>query len=459
MDDETDDFLSSLDRRIQLGIANFSDRLNYRLIAADGGVPAAKGAGQEKRAKELSRVAIVSLLFNWPSTGGGIVHTAELAKFLTKAGYDVCHFFARNASWQIGNLHDPMSYNYEVINFEDQEWNARTITEKFKIAVTAFSPDFVVVTDSWNAKLLLVEAVEEFPYFIRLAALECLCPQNNVRLLVDENGVAMQCELNQLACRDACLQCVKMRPQASGGLHRAERQLAEFESPSYSARLLRAFENAKSVLVVNHQIASLVKPFVQDVRVIPSGFDRERFRGLPSRQPNELPFRILFAGLVEEYMKGFQVLLAACIQMWEIRQDFELWVTADYLQSQPQFVKFCGWQDQRALPHLMAQCDVVVVPTVAQEALGRTAVEAMAVGRAVIASRLGGLVETVTEGVTGLLVRPSDPAELMTALCLLMDDRELTASLGHNGRCRFSNLYPWEKIIEDHYRPLFHLSK
>ena len=41
------------------------------------------------------RLAILSLLFNWPSTGGGNHHTAELAAFLARAGYEVKHFFAQ----------------------------------------------------------------------------------------------------------------------------------------------------------------------------------------------------------------------------------------------------------------------------------------------------------------------------------------------------------------------------
>jgi hypothetical protein len=38
------------------------------------------------------KVAILSFLFNWPSSGGGNVHTAELARFLARAGYTVHHF-------------------------------------------------------------------------------------------------------------------------------------------------------------------------------------------------------------------------------------------------------------------------------------------------------------------------------------------------------------------------------
>ena len=59
-----------------------------------------RGEGEERRAgRDSVRVAILSFLFNWPSTGGGNHHTAELAHFLGRAGYEVKHFFARYPGW------------------------------------------------------------------------------------------------------------------------------------------------------------------------------------------------------------------------------------------------------------------------------------------------------------------------------------------------------------------------
>jgi len=48
-----------------------------------------------RNAESPIKVAILSLLFNWPSTGGGTVHTAEAGKFLGEAGYKVRHIYAR----------------------------------------------------------------------------------------------------------------------------------------------------------------------------------------------------------------------------------------------------------------------------------------------------------------------------------------------------------------------------
>ena len=48
------------------------------------------------------RVAVLSLLFNWPSTGGGNMHTAGLVEFLGRDGFEVRHFYAAYRPWGIG---------------------------------------------------------------------------------------------------------------------------------------------------------------------------------------------------------------------------------------------------------------------------------------------------------------------------------------------------------------------
>ena len=86
------------------------------------------------------RVAILSFLFNWPSTGGGNHHTAELAKFLALAGYDVKHFFARYPGWGIGRVTDELISPSEAIEFDESSWNVAEIQARFRRAVDAFVP-------------------------------------------------------------------------------------------------------------------------------------------------------------------------------------------------------------------------------------------------------------------------------------------------------------------------------
>jgi len=84
--------------------------------------------------------------------------------------------------------------------------------------------------------------------------------------------------------------------------------------------------------------------------------------------------------------------------------------------------------------------DVVVVPSVIPDALSRVLLEAMAAGRAVIATRVGGTPELVLDGKTGLLVERSDPAALARAVVQLLSDADLRTTLGTAARGRLEEL-------------------
>ena len=429
---------------------SYATLLNRRLLDADDLLSI-----DAPRERIPLRIAIVSLLFNWPSTGGGIVHTAELAQFLSLDGYEVCHFFAVYEPWSVGAVTESLTYNSCAICFSEETWNRDGIHTAFQNAVDSFQPDAVIVTDSWNSKGLLASAVSSHSYFLRLAAMECICPLNNVRLLADRESGIRQCRKSQLSTREECLTCVKTNANSSGSLHAHERELVGFSDDGFYPELRQAFANAEAILAVNPLIGALCEPFAKDVHVIPSGFDARRFDNLPDRSLGEGAWRILFAGLVHELMKGFHVMFEACCRLWDVRQDFELHVTGDPDTYEAPFLRYRGWKNQGDLPSLMAECDIVVVPTIAQEALGRTAVEAMGAARPVIASRIGGLPYTVTDGVTGLLFESGNAAELAACLERLMSNPEYAISLGVAGRERFLAEHTWDHVITSKYRPMF----
>jgi glycosyltransferase involved in cell wall biosynthesis len=407
--------------------------------------------------KRPVRVALLSLLFNWPSTGGGTVHTAETGTFLARAGYEVQHVYASYPGWGVGKVTEPTGVPSVPLEFDRPFWNATTIKDRFRQAVDAFHPDYVIITDSWNTKPLLTESVEGYRYFLRLAALECLCPLNNVRLLYSPETGISACPRQQLATPNLCRECVARRGHQSGPLHQVERELAGFSSPDYAERLKRAFAEAEGVLVVNPLIATMVAPFSRKVHVVPSGFDRSRFPWPVSDSVTDRPSRptrLFFAGLVDEPMKGFAVLQEACRALWKRRTDFELVVTADLPVKANPFEHFIGWQSQEALPEKLRDADILVFPTIAEEALGRTAVEAMGCGLPVIASRIGGLPFTVTEGLTGLLFEPGNASDLATRIEAMLDDPELRQRMGLAGRQRFEQDFTWDVIIDRHYRRL-----
>jgi glycosyltransferase involved in cell wall biosynthesis len=407
--------------------------------------------------REPVRVAILSLLFNWPSTGGGTVHTAELAYFLARDGFEVRHVYARFDPWRVGQVTEPTPHPTEELAFYGEEWNRSTIQERFRQQVDRFDPDFVIISDSWNFKPWLACAVEGRRVILRLQALECLCPLNNVRLVPSHQGPPEQCPRHQLATFDTCRACVRRNDASSGSLHQLERSLAETDTLAYRDALYRAFSHSEAVFVVNPPTEAMVSPYAKSTRVVTAGMDPDRFPPNPYVVPTDgRPLRILFAGLTGEWIKGYQVVAEACARLRRIRKDFELIVTddADPSIERSGWIQMLGWQTQAKLPLVYAASDAVVVPPIAQEALGRTAVEGMAAGRAVVASRIGGLPYVVADGQTGFLFEPGNVRDLAQKLAQLLDDPSLRIKMGAAGRERFENLFAWPSIIARHYRPV-----
>lgn len=413
------------------------------------------GNGQQAGADGRTRIAILSFLFNWPSTGGGIIHTVELAQFLERAGYAVRLIHPVYAAWRIGEVTEGCPFPTHGILFDESGWTIAEIQRRFREAVDEFRPDHVIITDSWNFKPHLARAVEGYSYLLRMQALECLCPLNNLRLLMDEFGRPVQCGNTQLKSPAHCRLCVSEYEPFTGGLHRLERTLSDFRTPGYERELRWAIDHASAVLVLNESVRDLYAPHCENVRVVTWGMDGKRF---PWPPPTDSPLppgektRLLFAGLTEEPTKGFRIVREACRRLWSRRQDFELVVTAD--RPADEFVRCVGWQSQPELPAWYRACDTTLVPTIAQDGLSRTAVEAMACGRAVIGSRIGGLPDTIVENVTGLFAAPGDSASWTERIEWLLDHPEERAAMGLAGRKRFEERYTWERVIREEYEPL-----
>jgi glycosyltransferase involved in cell wall biosynthesis len=96
-------------------------------------------------------------------------------------------------------------------------------------------------------------------------------------------------------------------------------------------------------------------------------------------------------------------------------------------------VQFLGFQPRA--PLLMPAFDIVAVPSHV-EPLGLAALEGMAAARPVVGSRVGGIVETVVDGVTGTLVPPEDAGTLANAIEFLVANPERAESYGAQGRKR-----------------------
>jgi glycosyltransferase involved in cell wall biosynthesis len=104
------------------------------------------------------------------------------------------------------------------------------------------------------------------------------------------------------------------------------------------------------------------------------------------------------------------------------------------------------------MPAALCLSDVVVHASVQPEAFGRVVIEAQAMGRAVIASDLGGPVETVRHGETGWRVRPGDPSALAAAIGMVLDlDPGARAALGQRARASVPTVRAMQEATLDVY--------
>jgi len=108
-------------------------------------------------------------------------------------------------------------------------------------------------------------------------------------------------------------------------------------------------------------------------------------------------------------------------------------------------VRFLGRRDDKA--ELLAGCDLLAMPS-RQEGLGVAALEAMAAGRPVVGSRVGGLQDAVVHERTGLLVPPEDTEALTAALRRVITDAGLRRRLGEAGPARVEEGFLASQMVE-----------
>ena len=175
----------------------------------------------------------------------------------------------------------------------------------------------------------------------------------------------------------------------------------------------------------------------RDVHVIPSGVAIPETVGEP-----EEPAHILYVGRLSEE-KGVRELAA-------VAAGLPLLVVGDgpLRTLLPQTV---GFVPPGELGPYYERASIVVVPS-RREGYGVTAREAMAHGRPVVASAVGGLVDAVEDGATGLLVPPRDPPALREALVRLLADEALRRRLGAEGRRRARERFSLEAAANETLR-------
>jgi len=114
---------------------------------------------------------------------------------------------------------------------------------------------------------------------------------------------------------------------------------------------------------------------------------------------------------------------------------------------------FTGNVDYNMLPRYYSTADVFCAPATGHESFGIVLLEAMATGKAVIASNISGYASVISNNVDGLLVPPRQEVPLAQAIVALMKNKELRRQLGEMGRKK-SYSFGWDRIsqkVMDYY--------
>jgi len=265
---------------------------------------------------------------------------------------------------------------------------------------------------------------------------------------------------------------MKERAGSPQGLQGAEERAAvEQEILQWADRIVAATP------LDRQQMLDLYEADASRIVVIPCGVNLELFRPLDrcaARKELGLPAdrrMLLFVGRLDP-VKGLDVLLEAMCELTRMMrpcraQDLSLAVIGgdreDHLEALmtdlscltdirhelglDELVVFVGSRSQEVLPFYYSAADVCVMPSL-YESFGMVALEAMACGTPVIASRVGGLTYTVRDGETGFLVPERDPKALAEKLKLLLGQDELREEMGRRA-VQVAQMYGWDVVCDE----------
>ncbi len=196
-----------------------------------------------------------------------------------------------------------------------------------------------------------------------------------------------------------------------------------------------------STVIGKHMIEAFGVP-KENIRLIHRSVDLGKFSVPRQDDPGKSAFVIALVGRITP-LKGHGYFLRAMAKVVRLMPYVKIWIIGDvpekkeaYRQELLTLVKHLGLSDhveflgnRRDIPELLAQTDLLVLSTVTQEAFGRVILEAQAAGVPVVATRVGGVVEIIDDGRTGVLVPPKDVETMAREVMRVLKDRKLSENM------------------------------
>lgn len=195
------------------------------------------------------------------------------------------------------------------------------------------------------------------------------------------------------------------------------------------------------------------------LRCIPRSINLEKFDVQRQETPGKSLYTITIVGRLTP-LKGHTFFFKAMAKVARVMPNIRIWVIGDapaskaaYKRELEALVRRLGIQgrvdflgNRRDVPQLLSQSDVLVLSTVTEEAFGRVILEAQAAGVPVVATRVGGVVDILEDGKTGLLVLPKDTDAMAREVMRVLNDRPLALRLVEAGRKKLKEEFTLEQM-------------
>ncbi|MDE1163417.1 MAG: glycosyltransferase family 4 protein [Acidobacteriaceae bacterium] len=222
-------------------------------------------------------------------------------------------------------------------------------------------------------------------------------------------------------------------------------------------RLLPGKRKAALLLVANQRTAEAlpVQPRGRVVELVENGVDLARWPAVATIAGSQTP-RFLFMGRLVDW-KALDIALEALAQLPEATLDVvgdgamrSAWEELAATLGLVDRVRFLGWRSQQDCAALLAQSTALVLPSI-YECGGAVVLEAMSVGKPVIATAWGGPADYL-DATCGILVPPTSRESMIAAFAAgfrsLADSPERCAAMGQAGRHRIEQHFDWEKKVD-----------
>ena len=232
------------------------------------------------------------------------------------------------------------------------------------------------------------------------------------------------------------------------------------EKGLFQKSYIRAIANSNAIITVSNankeRLNTLGLP-VDKIIVIPNGIELSMFNNITTLREQEAGIQIVWVGRMVE-VKGLEYLFSAMRIIVSSYPNSKLTLIGDGplkdklerlagALSLTENITFMGYVKNTEVPQYLKEADIFVLPSLS-EGFPVVIPEAMAAGKPIVASNVGGIPDAVTDGVTGFLVAPKNAELLAEKIVYLIAHPGMRESVGKAGRKKVEERFTWGKVAK-----------